>query len=348
MKSVLMAFAISLTLPCLAQFFETQQDMVLSRRIRAQLIDSIVSKIHNRYIFPDKAAVIEKAVRKFEKEHNLADISSSILFTEQMNQLLMQVSNDKHLRTLYSHKKLPHQDSKDGPLPQFITQFAVEHNYGFVKQEILQNNIGYINILGFFPFEEAYRAATSAFSFVENTAALIVDLRQNSGGESKMNNFVISYFFDQKPVNFLSNHFRKDGRVEQAWSASDVPGSRYLNRPVFILTSHQTFSAGEAMAFVLQSFKKATVVGEVTGGGGNICDPARLSDHFMINLPVGYPVVPGTEKNWDGIGVIPDIQCSSDKALDVALSAAMKLLSDSSRPVFVPHTPTSTIPGVSP
>lgn len=348
MKIVLVAFALSFALPCSAQYGQKQPDMVISNRIRAELIDSVISRISNGYVFADKTANLEKALRKYEKEGVPGDSVSSIVFVEQINRLLFLASNDKHLQLLYSHGKLPNQDRKEGPLPEFITQFAIEHNYGFEKLEILKGNIGYINILGFFPFEEARNAAISAFRFVENTSALIVDIRQNNGGETNISNFIISYFFDQKPVNFLSTQFRKDRRLEQTWSAFYLPGTRYLNRPVFILTSNQTFSAGEAMAFVLQYFKKATIVGEVTGGGGNICDLLKLNDHFMINLPVAYPSVPGTNKNWDGTGVVPDIKISSDKALEAALSEAARLLSDSTRRLAAPHRPISTIPAISP
>jgi len=346
MKIVLLAFAISFALPCSSQFSEKQQDIVISSQTRAELIDSVISKINNGYVFSDRTKYLEKVLRKYEAEPVFGDTIGSIAFVAQINRLLFQASQDKHLQLLYSHQTLPQQDSKEGALPEFITQFAIENNYGFVKLEILKGNIGYMNVLGFFPFEEARDAAISAFRFVENTAALIVDLRQNNGGESNIANFVISYFFDQIPVNFLSNQFRKERRMEESWSASYLPGRRYLNRPVYILTSNQTFSAGEAMAFVLQSFKKATIVGETTGGGGNICDLIKLNNHVMINLPVGYPIIPGTKKNWDGTGVIPDIKTSSDKALEVAVLSASKLLSDSTRLFVAPHRP-STIRVVS-
>jgi C-terminal processing protease CtpA/Prc len=322
MKSLLIAFVVTLTLPGFAQFSEKQEDMSMTSSTRAELIDSIISKVKNEYVFLEKTDVLEKALRSYEKDRMLTDSISSISFRDQINLLLLQASNDKHLQLLYSHEPVPQQNNKEAQLPEFITRFAKEHNYGFSKLEILEGNIGYMNILGFFPFKEARSAAVSAFQFVENTVALIVDLRRNNGGESNMAGFVTSYFFDEKPVNVLSTHFRKDNRVEKSWTDPKVPGKRYLNRPIFILTSSQTFSAGEAMAFAFQSFKKATIVGETTGGGANICDLVRLNDHFMINLPIGYPSVPGTKKNWDGIGVIPDIKCSSDKALEVAVKTA--------------------------
>lgn len=52
---------------------------------------------------------------------------------------------------------------------------------------------------------------------------------------------------------------------------------------MYVLTSSGTFSAGEAFAYILQSYHKATVVAERTGGGANIGDLVRLNDHFVMN-----------------------------------------------------------------
>jgi len=138
--------------------------------------------------------------------------------------------------------------------------------------------------------------------------------------------FIISYFFDKQPVEFMEAVFRKDNRIKQAWSSFYVPGKRYTGKPVYILTSHDTFSAGEAFAYIMQSLKRATIVGEATGGGANFGDLLRLNDHFVMNMPIGRPISPITKTNWEGIGVQPDIPTSQDKALHTAHVAALKQL----------------------
>ncbi|MGN6341133.1 MAG: S41 family peptidase [Ginsengibacter sp.] len=223
---------------------------------------------------------------------------------------------------------MPQKTDKEPPLPDFIKTFAIQNNYGFNKIDILDGNIGYMNILGFFPFEEATNKAIAALDYLSNTRALIVDLRENTGGVSTLANFVLSYFFDQKPVDLLDFIFRKDNKVEQSWSAFYVPGKRYTGKPVYVLTSSGTFSAGEAFAYILQSYHKATVVGERTGGGANIGDLIRLNDHFVMNLPIGRGVSPVTKSNWEGVGVKPDIEASKENALVVAHIAALKKLID--------------------
>jgi retinol-binding protein 3 len=133
---------------------------------------------------------------------------------------------------------------KEPPLPDFIKTFAIENNYGFNKIDILDGNIGYMNILGFFPFDEATEKAIASFYYLSNTRALIIDLRENTGGYSPLANFVLSYFFDKQPVKFLENVFRDKKKIEQIWSSFYIPGRRYLAKPVYVLTSSGTFSAG--------------------------------------------------------------------------------------------------------
>lgn len=161
---------------------------------------------------------------------------------------------------------------------------------------------------------------------------MIIDLRHNNGGESNFANFVLGYFFAPEPVNVLSTRYRKNNRVEQSWTPFYIPGKRYLDKPVYILTSNQTFSAGEATAFILQAHHKATIVGEQTGGGANMCELKRLHQHMMLNLPVASPIVGETNNSWEGTGVIPDIITTSDLAFDAAHAAALQKLGSTIKP----------------
>jgi C-terminal processing protease CtpA/Prc len=328
MKFIVVSLCIFLASHSSGQFSAQQQDRPLSVSGKQQLMDTLIRHLVDGYVFEDAGIQMGKALKIFQKGRSFAQINSFQGFADSLNTQFLRISNDKHLRLLYSYDTVPVQSEQEVSFPDFIKQFAVNNNYGFNKLEILQGNIGYMNILGFFPFDEARDNAIAAFHFVENTAALIIDLRQNNGGESNINNFVISYFFGPQPVNFLSTRFRKNNRIEQFWSAYYLPGKRYLNKPVYVLTSPQTFSAGEAMAFVLQSLTKATVVGERTGGGANMCDLVRLNAYLVLNLPVASPAGLVSEKNWEGRGVIPDLEIAQGRALDAAHSAALKVLAD--------------------
>lgn len=265
-------------------------------------------------------------ILKHQKKGDYNKIISSREFADTISNQLVLISNDKHLHILFSYDTVQQKTDKEPPLPDFIKTFAIENNYGFNKIDILDGNIGYMNILGFFPFDEATNKAIASLDYLSNTQALIIDLRENTGGVGALANFVLSYFFDQRPVNLLDVTFRKDNRVEQSWTSFYIPGKRYISKPVYVLTSSGTFSAGEAFAYILQSYKKATIIGEQTGGGANVGDLIRLNDHFVMNLPVGRPVSPMTKNNWEGVGVKPDIAISKEKALATAHITALEKL----------------------
>jgi hypothetical protein len=95
---------------------------------------------------------------------------------------------------------------------------------------------------------------------------------------------------------------------------------------VYVLTSHDTFSGSEELAYDLKTQKRATIVGEVTGGGANPRDVFPLPDSFSIFVPTGSAVNPITKTNWEGVGVQPDVVVPADKALDMAHYLALKKL----------------------
>ncbi len=78
----------------------------------------------------------------------------------------------------------------------------------------------------------------------------------------------------------------------------------------------------------MKALKRATIVGETTGGGAHPVRPRRIDDHFMIGVPWGKAINPITHTNWEGVGVEPDVKVSAGDAL----ATAQKLLQQSVRP----------------
>jgi retinol-binding protein 3 len=103
-----------------------------------------------------------------------------------------------------------------------------------------------------------------------------------------------------------------------------VPGTRLPAVPVFILTSGRTFSAAEDFAYSLKSLKRATIVGETTGGGAHPVEIHQVKGYpVFVRLPYGRSVNPITGTNWEGTGVEPDIAAAAPDALAVAHARAL-------------------------
>ena len=103
-----------------------------------------------------------------------------------------------------------------------------------------------------------------------------------------------------------------------------VPGASTPLRKakVYLLVSNATASAGEHFALAFKSTKRATLIGENTAGANHFGGPAPLNDHFQVWMPVGRTYDPKTDKDWEGVGVAPDIAVDPRQALVVALEHA--------------------------
>ena len=143
-------------------------------------------------------------------------------------------------------------------------------------------------------------------------------MRENGGGTPQMVAYVISYLVSQR--THLNDAFeRRTGETEQFWTRDDVPGPRFGGKkPIYVLTSSRTFSGAEEFAYDLQSLKRATIVGETTGGGAHMTASGRIGDHLLIRVPVRRAINPITHTNWEGVGVQPDVKVPADQALETA------------------------------
>jgi C-terminal processing protease CtpA/Prc len=90
----------------------------------------------------------------------------------------------------------------------------------------------------------------------------------------------------------------------------------------FVLTSKNTFSGAEEFTYNLKNLKRATIVGETTGGGAHPLSGHRIDDHFMIGVPFARAVNPVSKTNWEGTGVEPDVSVKAPDALEKAQELA--------------------------
>ena len=163
-------------------------------------------------------------------------------------------------------------------------------------------------------------------NFLADSDTLIIDLRDNHGGAPSMAALISSYLFDERThLDDIYDHTQNS--IEQSWTVPYLPGKKLTGKPVYVLTSHQTFSTGEEFSFDLKNLRRATLVGEATGGGAHPVAPHRIDAHFFIRVPFGRFTNPVTKADWEGTGVRPDIEVPAADALDEALKEARKGLS---------------------
>ena len=196
-------------------------------------------------------------------------------------------------------------------------------NHGFNKVERLRGNIGYLEFRGFFDPELGAETLAAAMNFLSSTDALIIDLRGNGGGSPEMVALVCSYLFGPEPVHLNDLYWREGNRTDEFWTRKEVAGKRYLNKDVYVLTSKRTFSGAEEFTYNLKNLKRATIIGETTGGGAHPGGVFESTNTSVCSCPLAAPSVQSPNQ-LGGTGVKPDIEVPADQALLVARLAAMK------------------------
>jgi C-terminal processing protease CtpA/Prc len=236
---------------------------------------------------------------------------------------LREISKDKHLRVTFSPFIVPERpepaEAKPGIPEQMRTQME-RMNCGFERVEHMSPNIGYVKFNMFANPDVCGPTATAAMNFLGNVDAVIFDLRDNGGGDPKMVAFVSSYLFGERThLNDLYN--RKEDKTTEYWT-QDVPGKRLAGKPAFVLTSKRTFSGAEEFSYNLKNLKRATIIGETTGGGAHPVSGHRIDEHFGIGVPYARAINPVSKSNWEGTGVEPDVRVPAGEALDAAKKMA--------------------------
>jgi C-terminal processing protease CtpA/Prc len=252
-------------------------------------------------------------------------ITSPQTFAETLTRHLQDVTRDKHLRVRLAPRDAS--SRRRGPPPAADRlRAARENGYGFGRAEILPGNIGYLEIRGFGSWvPEARDSVGRLMTTLADADALIIDLRSNGGGSPEAVAFVSSYLFGDEPVHLNSLYFRPANRTDDFHTDPAVPGRKFgPTKPVFVLTSSSTFSAAEEFTYNLQARKRATIVGETTGGGAHPGGMVPIGSHFAVFIPSGRAINPITKTNWEGVGVQPEIAVPRERALDAALEAARK------------------------
>jgi C-terminal processing protease CtpA/Prc len=153
---------------------------------------------------------------------------------------------------------------------------------------------------------------------ISDTSSLIIDLRDCGGGDPETVMLFASHLYD-KPTHLNQVWWRDQNCTEQRWTTVSVAGLRYGEaRKLYLLTRSETFSGCEVFAYALKNNKRATLVGETTGGGARGGGQHRVDVHFMTSLPSGRPISPVTNTDWENVDLVPKGKTSAKNAFDMA------------------------------
>jgi retinol-binding protein 3 len=295
----------------------------LTKAGKAAIVSSIAKNLEANYVNLDTA---ERMSRYIEQEfrHGAYDtITSPQVFAAHLTSDLLSVYHDGHLSVVYNPEVANGTGHVDTAAEhKRFRHMQKIHNFGFDKAEMLPCAIGYLKIGGFFPPDQAGKAmALAAFRFVSSADVLIIDLRENHGGDPSMVSYMCGFLFSSK-VHLNDLYTRSSRLLETFWATPNMELNALQTVPVYILTSKQTFSAGEEFSYDLKTQKRAIIIGESSGGGAHPVRPFPVANGFVANIPFARAINPITKTDWEGTGVQPDIATPADSAMAVALKLA--------------------------
>lgn len=293
----------------------------------AAAVREIESLVQKTYVFPTLRPKIVAQLERSRLEHRY-DVSDLDLCVTRVNEDLKTAAHDGHLYLMNDREQyaamLAPPASTDG-LDAYRQALAVRDHSGLTRMEILPGNIRYLKLEHF-----QWLAGTTATAyddaarFLKDGDAVIIDLRDNGGGNSDAADYFSKAFLAPDPLRATSASSR--GR-----------DSHWTGKSLYLLVNGGVGSAAEAVAYGAQQEKTATIVGSTTYGAANNNKKFPIAPQFVLSLSYNRPINPISGTNWEGVGVKPDIEVPGDNALAAAEASALDRLSS------IPNLPTQRL-----
>lgn len=279
-----------------------------------EVVDSVAVQMERHYVSPDTGRLIADHLRARAATGAYDALATPAELAAALRTDLRAVNGDRHL---YMHVNRPGAD--DGP----SSEAARRANYDFARVERLEGNVGYVRLTGLSGAPEAREVAVNALRFIQHTDAVILDVRGVPGGSGEMSNFILSHF-TEPGVPSLRVYWRQDDRTEMLTTLAEVPGPRRTEVPVYVLIDRRAASAAEDLPFVLQNLGRATLVGERTMGAGRNNGLFPAAHGMSVSVSISRVMDPASGREWESVGVQPDIAVPSDQALEAAHQDALR------------------------
>jgi tetratricopeptide (TPR) repeat protein len=312
-------------MPITSIYSQTENNVTVNER--KAIIKKIVDSLEFYYVNYDIGKKIGLQLKINEKKGLYNDIKNPDTLAFKLTETLRSVNGDLHLSVSYSPKKAPNSINNNNLDDH---KQALAFNYGVPEVKILNGNIGYMKIISFSNwnfFEKTKSVMITSMKFLENSDAIIFDVRDNRGGVPNLVAFLCSYLFNEK-VHLAQYYHRYRNDGYGLYTYKYIPGKRLAKVPVFILVNDKSASAAEEFAYFLKHQKRATVIGQSTMGAGYGVMSHRLNDRFVVYISSEEDINPITKTNFEGVGVIPNIKTKKDSTFNTAKSLAEKAAID--------------------
>ncbi len=300
---------------------ETVSATQLSEDRVNEIVQKIPPLIETHHVDRTRAKEIAILFSELVKSGKYQQIRQAKALAERVSEDLKEISSDGHLYLSYSDSMQISNDTLgDNDWEAVERDAEIRLNYGFTKIEVFEGNVGYLRIVEWMHPKRSLPTAVAAMKLIENTRALIIDVRGNGGGYPGIMEYILNHYFEGPPQLLSTTRYSDGETLPYTKYTSDlIQGKLMVGKPLYILVDKDTGSASEYFAYTLQSFGKALIVGSNTAGAANMNSYYSLVDNFRLSVSTASPINAKTEDNWELIGITPDISAAKIDALAVAL-----------------------------
>ena len=305
----------------------------LDAAARRAVVDSLRSLLVRVYVDADTGRMIADHLREALASGRYDSLTDPGDFGRALTRDLRSINGDGHLGAGYAPGAPLDRlgpaglafagDSGDDAAAAAVEAQARGFHYGLGKLELLTGNVGYAELTGFFEGAGAERMMLAALEYLRDADAVILDLRGHGGGSGDMSNWLLSHFLGADSLLTLRVVERVNGRTIDRHTLASVPGPRRPDVPLFILTSRGSASAAEDFTFVLDNLGRAVVVGDRTAGAGHNNTLLGLGHGFAASISFSRVTDPRSGREWERVGITPDIAAPPEQALAAAHLAAL-------------------------
>ena len=301
------------------------QDKALTKADKKQAIEKLCQLMNDFYVSPEVAKLTEEHLMAQLKENYYDQFENNETFAAALTTSVQSINKDKHMRIRANRPSVAPPNSPERMIEERLHQInrSRSSNYGLNTVKIMEGNVGYLDLRGFAGLEKGKAVADSYMKLLSRTDAIIIDLSKNGGGSPNMVQYLCSFFFDQK-LHLNSLYWRDGDETEEFWTLDNVGGAKMPDVPLFVITGSTTFSGAEEFSYNMQTQKRATLVGQTTGGGANPGGTRGINENLSVFIPTGKAINPITKTNWEGVGVIPEIKTTVEETLEKTHELAKK------------------------
>lgn len=289
--------------------------MKLNNKNEILVVQKIYKRILEVYPFLTKA------------EKNIFDKKSKIIMNKFLNGNLETIETIKNLLQLF--KGNGHANLKEWQKPNLtlIRKEKVNKSPTFN----IKNRILFIKIPSWTMWLE--KTNKKLISFCKNNLkkydALIIDVRENQGGSSRIAHDFASIFFKKTVAYGKFVKKNKNGKLETTIGKLEPNKNIFIDKPIVILISNKCFSSNELFLAPFKISKRAVLIGQPTAGGSAnpISELIKISDkEFIVRIPTWRFFLKGKNKPIEKTKIIPDIIYSDKNIKNYAMNYLLEII----------------------